>query len=398
MRVVTTGKARLHGRRGLLAIVAMTSLAAACSGGAAKEQAEAGSATPAAAPALDIGKENTVRVTSEEIVTGPVISGTLAPKQQATVRAEVGGAVLSVSAEQGQPVRRGQVLAVIEARTADEAVMSAESGLRSQEQALDLARRELDRAQKLVSAGAVAERQVEAARNEVVRLESEVAAARSRLANARKARADATVSSPIEGVVADRPVNAGDVVAPGTALYTIVVPSSIQLEASVPSESLSSVRVGANVRFQVRGYPDQSFTGRVERISPTADPVTRQVPIWVTVDNRSGRLVAGLFAEGRVTQAARTGLVVPTSVVSNLDAQATVLRIRDGKVETVPVRAGLIDRPNERVEIVSGLEEGDVLLTGVAQGVTPGTQVRVIDRSQPAPAPEAPAAETSPKS
>jgi RND family efflux transporter MFP subunit len=238
----------------------------------------------------------------------------------------------------------------------------------------------------------VAERTLEAARNEVVRLESEVAGARSRLSSARKILGDATVAAPISGVVAARPVNAGDVVAPGTPLYTIVDPSSIQLEASVPSESLTAVRVGAAVTFQVRGYPDQAFTGRIERISPTADPATRQVPIWVTVDNRSGRLVAGLFADGRVTQEARRGLVLPLSVIADPGTTPTVLRIRDGKVERVTVRLGLVDAQNERAEVVEGLSDGDMLLTGVAQGVTPGTQVRVTDRSQPSAPAVAPAA------
>lgn len=384
-----------HGRMGWLAVGLIAVLTAACAGGAAKEASD----TPTGPPVLDIGKENTVVVATDDIVTGPAVSGTLAPKTQATVRAEVGGAVLTVTAEQGQAVQRGQLLARIEARTAGEAVTSAESSVRSQEQALDLAKREFARAEKLVAAGAVAERAVEAARNEVVRLESEVSSARSRLSNARKTLSDATVSAPIAGVVADRPVNAGDVVAPGTALYTIVDPSSIQLQASVPSESLSMVKVGANVTFEVRGYPDQAFTGKVERISPTADPTTRQVPIWVTVDNRSGRLVAGLFADGRVTQAARKGLIVPTSVVADLSSQPTVLRIRDGKVEKVGIHIGLLDAQNERIEVVGGLAEGDVLLTGVAQGVTPGTQVKVIDRSQPTTAGAAPSApESAPKS
>lgn len=394
MRDAMTGNAR-RGRMGWLAVGLIASLAAACSGEAAKEAPAAADATPV----LEIGSENTVTVAMDDIVTGPAVSGTLAPKLQATVRAEVGGAVLSVTAEQGQAVRRGQLLARIEALTASEAVTSAESSVRSQEQALELARRELARAEKLVTAGAVAERAVEAARNEVVRLESEVSGARSRLTNARKTLADATVTAPITGIVADRPVNAGDVVAPGTALYTIVDPSSIQLEASVPSESLSMVKVGANVNFEVRGYPDQTFTGKVERISPTADPTTRQVPIWVTVDNRSGRLVAGLFADGRVTQESRKGLIVPTSVVTDLASQPSVLRIRDGKVEKIAIRTGLLDGQNERVEVVGGLAEGDVLLTGVAQGVTPGTQVKVIDRSQPAAAGAAPlASAAAPKS
>jgi membrane fusion protein (multidrug efflux system) len=395
MRDAMTRKAR-HGRMGWLTVGLLASLAAACGG---TEAAKESAAAPAAPPVLDIGKENTVSVATDDIVSGPAVSGTLAPKTQATVRAELGGALLMVSAEQGQAVRRGQVLARIEARTAEEAVSSAQSSVRSQEQALDLAKRELARAEKLVSAGAVAERAVEGARNEVVRLESEVASAKSRLSTARETQRDATVVAPISGIVAARPANAGDVVAVGTPLYTIVDPSSIQLEASVPSESLSLVRVGAEVVFEVRGYPDQTFTGKVERISPTADPTTRQVPIWVTVDNRSGRLVAGLFADGRVTQASRKGLIVPLSVIADVDTQPTVMRIRDGKVEKVTVRLGLVDAQNERAEIADGLSEGDLLLTGVAQGVTPGTQVKVVDRSQRAAAGAAPvAAAPAPKS
>lgn len=383
-RTAAMARERWLGRLGRLAIAAVAMLAAACSGsGAAKENDKAAGSTPP--PVMEISRENTVEVTTEEIRTGPVISGTLTPKTHATVRAEVGGAVLAVLVEQGQPVRQGQLLARIEARTQGEAVTSAESAMRSQEQALALARRELARAETLVAAGAAAGRTVETARNAVVAAESDLATANSQLISARETLGDATVSAPISGVVADRPVNAGDVVSPGTALYTIVDPTSIQLEASVPSEALSAVRIGARVRFEVRGYPDQTFSGRVERISPTADPTTRQVPIWVTVDNRGGRLVSGLFADGRVTQAARRGLVVPLNIVTDPDGQASVLRITEGKVERVSVQLGLRDTQTERVEVTSGLSEGDLLLTGVAQGVTPGTALRVRNGEATAP-------------
>ena len=90
-------------------------------------------------------------------------------------------------------------------------------------------------------------------------------------------------------------------VAPGTPLYTIVEPTTIQLEASVPSESLSTVRVGAAVTFEVRGYPGPGVHRQGGAHQPDGRPATRQVPIWVTVDDRTGRLVSGLFADGRVT-------------------------------------------------------------------------------------------------
>jgi membrane fusion protein, multidrug efflux system len=359
-------------RRGVLVgAVLVASVTAGCTGGAAKEPA----AADAPPPALEIGRENTLRVEEGAVVVGPIVSGTLTPRIQATVRAEVGGSVLRVSAEQGQSVRHGDVLARIEARTQADAVASVESSVRSEEQALAQTQRELARAESLVAAGAIAERDVENLRNAVVSAESRLADARSRLSSARKVLADATVVSPIAGIVSERPINTGDVVSPGTALYTIVDPSSMQLEASVPSESLSAVTVGAAVQFSVRGYPDQTFDGTVDRISPTADPLTRQVPIWVTVDNRGGRLVGGLFAEGRVTQNARTGLVLPLSVITEEQGRTTVLRVTDGVVDRVEITLGLRDPQTERVEVVSGLQAGDVVLRGVAQGITPGTRI-----------------------
>lgn len=363
------------------ALAAMVVLTAACSGTGAKEAEPAEAAAP---PTLEIGQENTLRVEEGEVIVGPVVSGTLTPQTQATVRSELGGAVLRVSAEQGQSVRKGQVLASIEAPTQDDAVRSAESALRSERQNLEQAQREVARAESLAKAGAIASRDVENARNAVISAESRVADATARLSSARKGLADATVVSPISGIVADRPVNTGDVVAIGTPLYTIVDPASMQLEASVPSESLAAVRVGATVQFRVRGYPDQAFVGKVERISPTADPVTRQVSIWVSVDNRGGRLVGGLFAEGRVTQQARKGLTVPLSVITEDQGAASVLRVANGTVDRVPVTLGLRDPQTEQVLVTSGLEAGDIVLRGVAQGITPGTRITIRNQSSAA--------------
>lgn len=351
--------------------------AAACSGSGATARDEA-----AKAPApLEVGQENTLQVTSGEVIVGPVVSGTLTPLVQATVRAELGGALLRVSAEPGQPVRKGQVLARIEAPTQDDAVRSAESAVRSEEQNLEQARRELARAETLVKAGAIAARDVENARNAVTSSESRVADARSRLSSARKALADATVVAPITGIVADRPVNTGDVVSIGTPLYTIVDPTSMQLEASVPSESLAAIRLGAPVTFRVRGYPDQAFAGTIERISPTADPATRQVSIWVSVDNRGGRLVGGLYAEGRVTEEASEGLVLPLAVITEENGTATVLKVHDGVVDRVPVTLGLRDPQTEQVVVLDGLAAGDTVLRGVAQGITPGTRITIRNQS-----------------
>lgn len=327
-------------------------------------------------PPVRVGHENVVRVARDTIVVGPVVSGELRAAREATVRAEIGGSMTQVSVEEGQAVRRGTLLGRIETRTLDDTRQSAVSAVRSAENQLSVARRELERTEALVKAGALAERDLDSARNNVSTAEAQLADAKSRMASAERQLGDTVLRAPIDGIVSKRAVNAGDVVSIGTELFTIIDPSSMRLDASVPSDDLSRLRVGSAVEFAVRGY-EQRFQGRIERIAPQADPATRQVPIYVAIPNVGGRLVAGLFAEGRVVSESADGLVVPLNAVNATSAAPWVLRVTDGRSERVEVTLGLRDARTERVQVTAGLNEGDTLLRGAAQGITPGTPVQV---------------------
>ncbi len=365
------GEGRVRGIA--LALTLAASLAAGACG--KQEQAEAKAAnTPA--PAVEVGRENIVAVAEQEIATGPLISGTLTAEHEATVKAEVAGAVLQVTAEVGHAVKQGQVLARLEDTTLRESVQSAESAVKSAEAALDVAQREATRTANLVKGGALPEREVETTLNAVTAAEAQLANTKAQLATARKQLDKATVRSPMSGIVAERPTNRGDIVSTGDPLYKVIAPSSMQLNAAVPAEELAAIRVGLPVDFTVRGY-ETRFEGRIERISPTADPVTRQVSIYVSIPNKGGRLVAGLFAEGRVARQTKKALVVPAGAVNTSSREPWVMRIKDGKAEKVTVTLGLRDDQTERVEIASGVQAGDQLLVGASQGLTPGTPVKV---------------------
>jgi RND family efflux transporter MFP subunit len=346
-------------------------LSAACNGTGAEPQQEA------QPPQIQIGRESVAIVKMDEIRTGPLITGQLAPETEATVRAKIGGSVVQTSFDEGQAVAKGAVLARIEARDLQDASGAAAVAVTSAENALKLVQSELQRTESLVKGGALAQRDLENARNAVANAESQVAAARARASSARAQLADTTVRAPIAGVVSVKAVNTGDVVAPGAALYTIIDPTSMRLEASVPSDQIGSLRPGVPVVFTVRGYEGQDFSGRIERISPVADPVTRQVSIFVSIPNSAGRLIAGLYAEGRVESQVRRGLTVPANAVDMTAGSPAVTRVRDGKADRVTVTIGLRDRETERIEILTGLAEGDVLLVGAARGVTPGTPVTI---------------------
>ncbi|HEX8695010.1 MAG TPA: efflux RND transporter periplasmic adaptor subunit [Longimicrobium sp.] len=357
--------------RGAAAFVLAAALALA---GCGKE----GDAAEAKAPeAVVVGPENVLVVQVEELRTGPALSGTLRAEREAQVRAEVGGTVLEVYADKGQAVRAGQPLARIEAAALRDAVLSAQSAVRTAEQSVTVAQRNAERTESLARAGAVAERDLETARWNVTNARGQLADARARLASARQQLGNTSVRAPLGGVVGERPVSAGDVVAPGAALFTIVDPGSMRLEASVPAAQLGAVKPGAAVRFTVSGYPGRAFTGTVERINPSADPSTGQVPVYVQVPNQEGTLVSGLFAEGRVEAEARQAILVPANAVDERGVQPSVLRLKGGRAERVPVQLGSRDPESERVEVLGGITAGDTLLVGAALGTTPGTPVRV---------------------
>jgi membrane fusion protein, multidrug efflux system len=358
--------------RAILAMTAAVVMLAGCKRG------EAGDAKAEAAPApTTVGTENVVVVTLAELASGPAISGNLQAAQEATVRAQIGGTVIETLVDEGSRVSNGTLLARIDDRTIRDQYLSARSAVTSAQSAADVAQRNLERNERLASAGAIADRDLETSRTQSVAAQSQLADARARLTLQEKQLSDAQIRAPFAGIISNRKVNGGDVVQPGGEMFTVVDPTSMRLEAAVPASQLNSIKIGSPVLFSVSGYPDRSFTGKITRINPVADPTTGQVRVVVALPNVGNNLVGGLFAEGRVASERRNALVAPTGAVDVTGVKPFVIRLKDGKVERVEVELGLRDEESERVEIKSGLVKGDTLLTGAARGISPGTPVRV---------------------
>jgi RND family efflux transporter MFP subunit len=360
----------MRGARTTVALIVTAALAAACKGANTSKAAT----TP---NAMVVGPENITVVKAQEIRSGPALSGNLEPETQATVRAEVGGAVLQTRAEQGDRVSAGQELARIDDSALREAQLAAQSAVTNAQSSADVAKRQLDRSETLLKAGAIAERDLELTKNQFTSAEAALANAKSQLANAQKQLNKATIVAPFSGSVSARQVSAGDIVQSGTALYTIVNPSTMRLEASVPADQLSAVRIGAPVDFSVNGYPGRKFTGHVTRINPVADPTTRQVRIIVSLPNSSGVLVGGLFADGHAASEVRTAPVIPVNAVEERGLKPVVMLLKNGIVQKTEVELGIRDAATETVEVRSGIKPGDTLLLGAARGISEKTPVKV---------------------
>jgi RND family efflux transporter MFP subunit len=351
-------------------VLALSAAVTAC--GKAPEAAPVDAAgTPQA-----IGVENIAVARQDTLRSGPSISGTLIADREARIRAELSGAVLQTLVDAGQRVSEGTVLARIDEGTVRDLAISARSGVAQANIAAEQAARELQRSKTLVAAGAIAERDVESAERANLAAQAQLADAKARLSSAEKNLANATIRAPFAGIVAEKSVSPGDIVSPGSALFTVIDPRSLRVEASVPASALSEVRVGAPVMFKVNGA-DRMLEGRITRVSPMVNPQTKQVSILATVPNSANALVAGLFVEGRVAAEKRIGILVPQQAVDLAGITPTVMRVRAGKVEKVEVQLGVRDEAAELFEISSGLAGGDTVLLGAARGISVGAAVAV---------------------
>jgi RND family efflux transporter MFP subunit len=367
------GASIIHRRGPITSATVVLALALAACKGSTPDAGNAAT-TPAG---MIVGTENVAIVKAQEIRSGPALSGSLMPEEQATVRAEVGGAVLQTYVEQGQRVAKGAPLVRIDDATLRETELSARAALTNAENSATIAKRQVDRNEALIKVGAIAERDLEVVRNQYTTADAQVANAKAQLANADKQLSKTNVAAPFAGIVSARAVSAGDVVQPGGALYTIVNPSTMRLEASVPADQLSAIKVGAPVDFTVNGYPNRRFTGHITNINPVADPATRQVRIIVTLPNSNGVLVGGLFADGHVAAEVRTAPVLPVSAVDERSLRPFVTRIKNGTVQKTEVELGIRDAATETVEVRNGVQPGDTILLGAARGISEKTPIKV---------------------
>jgi RND family efflux transporter MFP subunit len=303
-----------------------------------------------------------------DLIAGVPISGTLEPGVDIRINSPAPEVLEQVLVEEGQAVGRGQVLA----RLATEALAPQAASARAQRR---IAQADYDRMQSLFKEGAVSQRDVEAA-------ELALRAAEAGEASAVRRLQEATIKAPVSGVIAQRLHDAGDRVKDGDQLFRLVNTQELEFAATVPSGFVADVKVGAPATLTVTGQEGTGVTARVARVNATADAATRQVKVYVKVPNGGGRIVAGLFASGRVvTHEVKDALAVPSLGVRRDEKGGTyVLVVAEGKVARRDVTVGFTDEVQDLTEIKTGLQEGDIAIVGPVQGLKVGDLVEIVTR------------------
>jgi len=379
--------------------------------GKAKEPAAA-----EAEPAVPVMVETAVLGAIDHVVTADAI---LSPINLANVTPKISAPVRRFLVNRGDHVRAGQLIAELEsgdlAAAAEEAKFQyqqaqaaaatttgatvvedqtkAQADVQSAQSAFDAAKKLYDSRVALQKEGALAQKQVDETRLQMVQAQTQLETAQQHLrslnsvsrqeavkgaqaqANAAKAHADtlgvqlsyARILSPINGIVADRPANTGEMVAAGMPMISIVDISQVRAIANVPVKDAASIRVGRPAR--VAG-PDGDIPGTVTVVSPSANPNATTVEVWVQIANPGERLKPGATARvSIIAETIQNTLVVPTSALLNGDEgkQKVMVISADSVAHERPVTVGV--RQGARVQILSGIQPGDQVVVSGGLGL-----------------------------
>jgi RND family efflux transporter MFP subunit len=352
--------------------------AAACSG--SKTPADAQATQEAGRPPVAVSVTAATPAVFEESVE---IVGTLDPKFSADVKSEITGTVRAVYVTEWVPVRKGAPLARLDT-TETEAGIAALKAVEAQARVSETrARREYDRAVQLKQYGLITPQNLDDAKSAIEAAEAGTAAAVAQTRTAQARMAKANIVAPIDGVVAYRGISVGDRVenmGSGTPVFRIVDNRLLDLTVSIPSSRLAAVHVGQEIEFTADSVPGRTFTGKVKFINPTIDAASRSAKVVVEVPNRDGLLKGGAFVKGRVVVASRPDVLqVPREAILNWNVErqtADVFVARGDKAEKHVVKTGLSS--GQSVEIVSGLQPGDAVITRGGFALQPGDRISVV--------------------
>lgn len=309
----------------------------------------------------------TARVEALEVNEETSAIGSLKANESVTLRPEVSGKVVRIGFRDGALVDQGDLLIGLDA-----AIPAAE--LAQAQANLVLARSTHQRNQELLAKKFISPQALDASGAALKVQEAAVQLAQARLSKLH-------LKAPFRGVVGLRDVSLGSYVKEGEALINLEDISRLRVDFRLAETEVSRLRVGQNLELVSDALPGETFVAQVDAINPQIDPDGRSIAVRARLDNRAGKLRPGMFVRVRLSFGARSGVLMIPEAAIEAGNPPTLFKVADGKAEKVAVRLGM--RRNAQVEIVEGVQAGDVVVTAGQLKLRPGTPVRPVGAAQP---------------
>ena len=326
----------------------------------------------AAPVALILGAEDIANVGQSGEGSQAVISGALQAERRADLRAEVGAVVLRVLKDNGESVRRGELLVKLDDTAFRDNLASAQESERAALRGLEATERQWQRLKSLQAQGMTSLQALEDAEVRRNSAQSETVAAKARVVTARQQLDRTEIKAPFDGVISARKTSAGDTAGVGKELIQVIDPTSVRFEGMVAAERVGQLKTGQAVQLKVHGGQEESLAGVIRRIDAVAQPVTRQVAVIVDIKGAKRPLIAGLFTEGFVSTAGAADMALPESALLRDGQGVSVWKLEAGQIQRQTVQLGARDPRTGLYPVVSGLSPGSRVLRSPTASVTPG--------------------------
>ena len=310
-----------------------------------------------------------------------VLTGMLKADQRAEVTSDTQGKVIAVMIERGQRVKMGDPVVRLDVRSAALSAREAQANLSAARAQKNLAEEECKRAQSLLDKGAITKSEYDRQITQCTSALEQVSAAQARTEMIAKAVADGLVRAPFDGVVADRAVNAGEWVAPGRPLFTLVDDEPLKIELSVPEKAVQAIKLGQQVVLTAVATDCVTYRATVSRVGAEIGR-TRSMIIEATLDKAFRgavdteacakvdaaaipfTLVPGMFAEAEVVIGQKQRPIVPATALFQKGKQWHVYAAVDGELQDKIVQRGSSPAPGQ-ISILQGLTGSEQVLTNV---------------------------------
>lgn len=344
----------------LLSAAAATPLLTGCAG---KAEAQSKPVAEAEKPKAEVIPVEVATVAQGDISASYAGTATLEAQREAKVVSEIGGVVLSLGAEEGQFVRKGQVLAKLDAER--HSVL-----LRQAEAELERLKHQDARNENLFQRQLIA-------RNAYEQNKSDLATRKAEVDMARLSLSKCAVVAPFDGVITRRWVKQGQLLKMNEVAFEMADFRELKARLRVPERASAALKPGQLVSYRADALPEQTFAAEVERVSPVVDAASGTVDIVVAVDNSSGKLRPGLFSRLDVTyDNVAAAILIPKTALLSGDRDTSVYVIRDNKAQRVTVNLGY--EAGNKVQVLQGLSPGaDVVVAGQS-ALSEGAEVQTL--------------------
>lgn len=348
---------------------------------AAKTPAAATTPTATAVPSIELARSDVFTAQTQSLTLGIPVSGVLKASQSAFIKARVAGELVELRVREGDSVQAGQVIARVDPTEFQARVRQAQQQADAARAQVDIAQRQLDNNQALVNQGFISQTTLITSQATLSGAKATHMAALAALDVAAKSLDDATLRSPMAGVVAQRLAQPGERVAIEARIVEVVNLGRLELEAALTPTDASRVRVGMKANLQVEGLSDP-VEATVLRINPSAQSGSRSIVVYLGVSGREG-LRQGLFAQGSLGTQSLQMLAVPVSSVRTDKPQPYVQVVQNDRIVHVTVQTGArSEGDSQSLVAVQGLSEGAQVLAGSVGAVREGVQVRFTAAAQ----------------